>query len=103
MLVNVNLLSVISLLSKNKAPETKLQQTLLQDKGNNYVDQRFSKQKIATVTSLKGDSLADFISMYRPTISQTKKMTDYQMILYIKKSYADFMKTYDPKRSLFNK
>ena len=103
MLVNVDLLSVISLLNKNKAPETKLQRTLFQDEANNYVDEKFSKQKITMVTSLRGDSLADFMSMYRPTIDQTKKMTDYQMILYIKKSYTDFMKIYDPKTSLFNK
>jgi hypothetical protein len=100
MLLNVDLLSVINFLGKNKAPETKLQRTLIQDEENNYVDQRFSKEKITGVTSLKNDSLADFIIMYRPGIAQTKKMTDYQMILYIKKSYADFTKTYDPKRSL---
>jgi hypothetical protein len=73
----------------------------VQDEANNYVDQRFSKQNITAVTGMKGDSLVNFIMMYRPTIDQTKKMNDYQMVLYIKKSYAEFLKNYDPKRSLF--
>jgi len=101
-IVNVNLLSVVGLLTKKKTPETKLQQTLLQDEANNYVDQRFSKQKITTITGMKGDSLANFIMMYRPTIDETKKMSDYQMVLYIKKSYTEFLKNYNPGRSLFS-
>lgn len=101
MIVNVNLLSLIGLLTKNKAPEGKLQQTLLQDEANNYVDQRFSKQKVASITGMKGDSLSSFIMTYRPTIGQIKKMNDYQVMIYIKKCYAEFVKNYDPKKSLF--
>jgi hypothetical protein len=101
MIVNVNLLSVVDLLTKKKAPETKLQQTLIQDEANNYVDQRFCKQKITGLTGMKGDSLANFIMMYRPGIDQAKKMNDYQMVMYIKNSYTEFLKNYDPKKSLF--
>jgi hypothetical protein len=91
---SVNLLSVIDVLSKNKAPETKLQKTLLQDEENTYVDRSFSKQKITDITNLKGDSLLNFMDDYRPTIAQAKKMSDYDMVKYIKKSYADFIKNY---------
>jgi len=93
-LLSVNLLAVAGLLSKNKAPETKLQKTLLQDEENTYVDRSFSKQKITDITNLKGDSLLNFMDDYRPTIAQAKKMTDYEMVLYIKKSYAEFIKNY---------
>jgi len=103
-LISVNVLSLISLLGNNKAPVSKLQKTLLADEQNTYIDQHFSKQKITATTNLKGDSLQDFMNNYRPTISQAKKMTDYEMILYIKKSYAEFIKTYDPKKqSVFSK
>lgn len=95
-IVSVNLLSLVSLLSKkSNDPTSKLQQTLLKDEETAYVDRMFSKQKITTLTSLKGDSLLDFMDDYRPTIKQAKEMTDYEMMLYIKKSYAEFIKTYD--------
>ena len=98
-LVSVNLLSVISLLSKkSNDPNSKLQQTLLRDEETEFVDRTFSKQKIRALTNLKGDSLLDFMDTYRPSIKQAKKMTDYEMVLYIKKSYADFLKTYDPEK-----
>jgi hypothetical protein len=102
-IVSVNLLSVIDLLIKNKAPVTKLQRTLLQDEENTYVDRFFSKEKVSAVTSLKGDSLQDFMNDYRPTIVQVKKMSDYDMIQYIKKNYAGFIKTYKPGETLFAK
>jgi hypothetical protein len=35
---------------------------------------------------------------YRPTIKQAKKMTDYEMVLFIKKNYADFIKTYSAEK-----
>jgi hypothetical protein len=101
-IVSVNLLSVISLLNKNKAPVTKLQRTLLEDEESTYVDRRFSKEKITTITNLKGDSLQDFMNNYRPTITQVKKMTDYDLIRYIKKSYAEFIKTYKSGESPFS-
>ena len=64
------------------------------DEENTYVDRTFSKQRITELTNLKGDSLLNFMDDYRPTISQAKKMTDYDMVIYIKKSYADFINNY---------
>ena len=103
-LVSVNVLSVLALLNKNKDQTTKLQKTLLNDEETQYVDRRFSKEKITGLTNLKGDSLLDFMADYRPAIKQVKKMTDYDMVEYIKNSYGEFIKSYDPKEhSLFNK
>lgn len=98
-ILSINLLSVVSMLSKkSNDPISKLQQTLLKDEETKYVDRIFSKQKIMGLTKLKGDSLLDFMDNYRPTVKQTKTMNDYEMMLYIKKSYAEFIKTYDPKK-----
>jgi hypothetical protein len=93
-IVSVNMLSVIGLLSKNKTPESKLQKELLDDEESNYIDRTFSKQKVISITNLKGDSLHDFMDEYRPTLKQVKKMNDYELGLYIRKSYAEFIKTY---------
>jgi hypothetical protein len=89
-IIGVNVLSVVSLLSKNKDPMTKLQKTIIRDEGDNYVDHEFSKEKVATLTSLKGDRLETFMETYRPSIDQAKKMSEYEMIGYIKKSYEEF-------------
>lgn len=103
-LVSVNLLAVLSLLDKKKDPTSKLQQTLLKDEESDYVDRVFSKQKVTDITNLKGDSLLDFMDDYRPTLKQAKTMTDYDMMLYIKKDYAEFIRAYtDKKRSPFSK
>ena len=53
---------------------------------------------------MQGDSLQDFMNTYRPTITQLKQMTDYDVLMYIKTSYADFVKTYKPgESSVFKK
>lgn len=93
-LVGINLLSVIGLLSKNNAPVSKMQKKLLKDEEYSYVDHVFSIEKVQSVTSLKGDSLQNFMNSYRPSIKELKQMTDYQLILYIRKSYDTFNKTY---------
>lgn len=96
-LVSVNLLSVISLLTKNKTATSKMQIKLLKEEEYQYVDHVFSGKKVQAITNLKGDSLKNFINAYRPSIEEVKQMTDYQLLLYIKKSYDEFIKTYKPE------
>jgi hypothetical protein len=95
-LVSVNLLSVASLFGKNKKSTSRLQKELLKTERYHYIDNRFSRSKIISITQLKGDSLADFISTYRPDAASLQKMTDYTLVLYIQKSYTEFLKTYKP-------
>ena len=71
-LVKIDLLSVISLLSKNKTPPSKLQKALIQDEGNRYVDQMFSTEKVTALTKLTGDSLKNFMVQYRPPLYSQK-------------------------------
>jgi len=91
-IVSVNVLQVFSLFGKKKVQTTKLKQILLKDEEANYVDQVFSKTKIQLVTLLKGDSLQTFMQRYRPSAIEARKMSGYLMELYIKKSYAEFIK-----------
>jgi hypothetical protein len=95
-ILGVNVLSVIGLLNKSNAPVSKLQKVILKDEGDSYVDRTFSKQKVMSITSLKGDSLQHFMDQYRQSLQQLKKMNDYQLGLYIKKCYDEFLKTYKP-------
>lgn len=91
-LVSLNVLQVVSLLTKKKEQNTKLKKLLLKDEHVAYVDHLFSKTKITSLTKLSGDSLVTFMNLYRPSIPTLKKMTDYDLNIYIKKSYKEFIK-----------
>lgn len=91
-ILSVNLLSVIDMLGNHKTPQSKLQKVLLKDEENEYVDRFFSPEKVSAVTNLKGDSLQNFMNQYHPDIKKVKKMNDYDMVTYIKDSYAQFVK-----------
>lgn len=91
-LLSVNLLQVFSLSGKKKGQTTKLKEMLIKDEERSYVDHLFSKNKISSLTGLTGDSLATFMNRYRPSIAALKKMTDYELNVYIKNSYKEFIK-----------
>jgi len=95
----LNLLAVASLFGRNKTSQARLQQQLQDDEEANYIDHRFSKSKVEVITHMQGDSLQDFMNAYRPNKVQLKQMTDYDVLLYIKTSYTDFVKTYKPEES----
>ena len=90
-ILSVNLLQFAALLSKNRTPLSKLQKTLLKDEEDQYVARVFSKEKVASITALKGDSLQTFINRFRPSVSAIKQMTEYELINYIRKSYSEFL------------
>lgn len=92
-ILSINLLSVIDMLGKNKAPQSKLQKILLKDEEDEYVDRFFSPEKVSSLTNLKGDSLQNFMNQYHPDIKKVKKMSDYDMVSYIKKSYTEYLKS----------
>jgi len=92
-ILSINLLLVIDMLNKNRAPQSKLQKILLKDEEDEYVDRFFSPEKVSSITNLKGDSLQNFMNQYHPEIKKVKKMSDYDMISYIKKSYAEYLKS----------
>jgi len=91
-IVSLDVLSFIGLLGKNKTSRSKLQQTLLDKENADYLDRIFSQQKIQQLTGLKNDSLLFFMQKYRPNLSDAQKMTAYELLMYIKKSYAEYCK-----------
>jgi hypothetical protein len=100
----LNLLAIANLFGRNKTSEAKLQKQLQDDEEANYVDHKFSKSKVEVITHMQGDSLQDFMNTYRPTITRLKQMTDYELLIYIKTSYTEFIKTYKPgEHSVFTK
>ena len=70
--------------------EYKFKKTLINDEQYKYIDSRFNKGLVIAITRLQADSLSDFMEKYRPTINAIKKMTDYDIRVYIKKSLVEF-------------
>lgn len=68
-----------------------MQKKLLQEEKDNYATRVFSEEKVRSLTSLQGDSLQNFIDEYRPTADTVAQMSDYELLLYMKKSYEEFI------------
>lgn len=88
-LLGVDLLSVINLIGK-KDSKKKIQQELLNDEWNRFIDEHFSEEKVEQMTGLKNDSLRQFMDLYRPTMEDVSRMTAYEILVYIKKSYEAY-------------
>jgi hypothetical protein len=88
--VSVNVLQLINFFNKKKDHTSKLQQTLLKQESENYMTGIFSKEKVQQATGLKGDSLKIFMDRYRPGMAQLKKMSDYELMTYIRGCYVEF-------------
>jgi hypothetical protein len=91
-LISINPLILIAALTKKSSPEYILQQKLLSDEHEHYIDERFNKGIVSRVTILKGDTLSEFLTRYRPTFVFTQKATVYDMEIYIKACFKKFKK-----------
>ncbi|WP_316832470.1 hypothetical protein [Pedobacter aquatilis] len=90
--VSLDVLKTIGLFTKNKSSLSKLQKVQLKEEESNYINHRFDAEKITSITGLEGDSLQRFIQKYRPSGTEIRKMNDYQILMYVKKSYNEFIK-----------
>ncbi|RYG16036.1 MAG: hypothetical protein EOO07_14095, partial [Chitinophagaceae bacterium] len=90
-MVSLNLVQVASFFGKKKAQKAKLKKTLLRDEEFNYVDHVFSNENVKSITGLEGEELVKFMNQYRPPILTLKKMTGYELNLYIKKSFEEYV------------
>lgn len=91
-IASISVLPLIGLLTKNKSSLSKLQKNLFREEEAKLFANRFSKEKVTAITALKGDSLEKFMNEYKPGVEHAKDMTDYEMLLYIKKSYGIYRK-----------
>ena len=90
--VSIDLLRVISALTRNSDPKYKLQKVLQRDEQGDYIATRFNRSLVSRVTGLKGDSLQTYMDKYYPKIDWVKKASDYDILLYIKEKASDFRK-----------
>jgi hypothetical protein len=80
----------IRALTYKHSREYKFKKVLIRDEQNRYIDSRFGENLVSNITGFKGDSLLNFMDRYRPGIEQIKKMSDYDIRVYIKASQQKF-------------
>lgn len=95
-IISLNVLSLINFLGKNKSPETKLQKQLMHEEQVRYLDHVFSSERIQKTTGLQGDSLSFFIQRYRPSKEEIIKMSEYDILSYIKESFKSYQAESNP-------
>ncbi|OKS89283.1 hypothetical protein [Mucilaginibacter polytrichastri] len=59
------------------------------------IDRKYTPQLVSRTTGMTGDSLRLFMLSYRPSHDDIAKWGDYEIILYIKKSYISYKKNGD--------
>lgn len=57
-----------------------------------FVDSRYTPQLVTKLTGLSGDSLTQFLHLFRPTYDYTRAATDLEFWSWIKKQYEDWIK-----------
>jgi len=90
-IISVNLLTILAIAGKNRTPVSKLQKALIRDEESNFVNRNFSADKITSITKLRRDSLQRFMEAFRPSALELRKMSEYDIIIYIKQSYNEFL------------
>lgn len=60
------------------------------------VDRAFNEYQVNKLTGLEADDLVNFMSLYRPSYQQVESWANYDMQLYIQKSFEQFEKNGRP-------
>ena len=78
---------------KNRSTQ-RFQQRLIQEERDKFVDRRFNKTLVKTLTKLEGTALDQFMQRYRPSYEFAATAGDYDFRLYIKSAFEVY---YAPK------
>jgi hypothetical protein len=88
--VTIDVGNLFRAINKKHSRDYKLQQVLQRDERESHVSARFTKTLVTGITKLEGDSLENFMSSYRPTAAVLDKLSDYDLIQYIKSNLEKF-------------
>lgn len=87
--VNINQLYNATSFKKNRKKD-KFKRALLNKEQENYVNRSFNTELVYKMTHFQGDTLVEFMQLYRPTYEFVKGATEYDMMYYIFKSREDY-------------
>jgi hypothetical protein len=67
-----------------------LQQRLLQQEEDKYIDHRFSKAFVRKITHLNNPELEEFMKAYRPDYEMVQQMNDLELGYFIEKNFEEY-------------
>lgn len=67
-----------------------LQQRLLQQEEDKYIDHRFSKAFVRKITKLNNTELDEFMKDYRPDYEMVQRMNDLELGYFIEKNFEEY-------------
>lgn len=88
--VDINELINVFSFRKNKRMAN-LQNRLIQDEQDKYVDSRFSKIVVQQLTKIHADSINVFMNIYRPDYHFTINVNEAELGIYIQQAYRAFV------------
>jgi hypothetical protein len=69
-----------------------LQKIIERDYRDAMIEYRFTGNLISSITGLTGNQLTDFKQQYKPGYYFILEANDYDLIRYIQKSYANYLR-----------
>ena len=91
-MLTISPLTLLAALTKKSTSEYKLQKRLVGDEQDDYISRRFNKGIIKQITHLQGDTLSTFVIKYKPSYIEIKKLSDYEIQVYIKERFKTFVR-----------
>lgn len=88
--VTIDIGNLVKAINKKHLPQYRLQQVLLRDERESHVSARFTKKLVSGITRLQGDSLEWFMSSFRPSAAALDKLSDYDLVIYLKANLEKF-------------
>ena len=83
--------ALYSLLSREGRNARQLQKIIERDYRDAMIEYRFTRTLINRVIGISGSKLLDFKQQYKPGYYFIIQANDYELIEYIKKSYASYL------------
>ena len=69
-----------------------MKKRLVREEEDHYVDYRYSRDYVAKLTHLQGDSLFRFMRDFRPSYDYCRKAATVDILVFINDSFKKFMK-----------
>lgn len=82
-----------SAMSKRNRQIWAFQKEFSQFEQQKFIDYKFNEKLVRQLTGLSGDSIAVYLSRFRPTYEQLVNMNDYAFYSYVKKSVEIFRRS----------
>lgn len=74
------------------------QKRLIREEEDKFIDHRFNRALTRKITGLTGDSLIQFMTLYRPSYEFTKYSNEYEFLEYIKLASQEYRAAGDARK-----